>query len=597
MLKVAGGGGGAGAVKYLGTWNASTNTPTLTSGVGNQGDYYVVSVSGNTDLDGITDWVAGDWAIFNGTVWQKVDNTESVVSVNGQTGVVVLTAANVNAVPSTATITAGSNLTGGGNLVSNVTISLVNNPNVSNITVDLIDFNETAGITPSNSQLTWSNDDRTKTLALGINGDQFYMFEDQIFRVKATSNITKGQVVMFTGTLGASGGLEAAPATGLLPEQSNYILGISKDTFTTGNWGNVQCFGEVKGFDTTGGAENWVQGDVLYYNPSVAGGLTKIKPTAPAAIAVVAAVVYVSASNGIVFVRPTFGSVLGGTDGNVNFNGLANNDVIVYNSASNVWVNKTQANLTAGTGLTGGGQLLSNTNVSIALANTAVTPGTYGGGTDAAAFVVDAQGRLTSASNVAIPQGTVTSVGTGTGLTGGTITSSGTISLANTTVTAGTYGSLDKVPQITIDAQGRITSAANVSISSGGGIVVTGFVTITAGSEVEWTNNSASVISWTNNSSNVIAWVNNTYLVTSNNATIFANASVQPLFVQLPSASTVSGQQFIVKKIDNTANYVTITTSSSQKIDNANTYALSSQYTAAGVQSDNANYWIISEVA
>jgi hypothetical protein len=90
-----------GALSYQGTWNASTNTPTLASGVGVKGYYYVVSVAGSTNLDGVTDWVVGDWAVFNGTVWQKVDNTDAVTSVNGQTGTVVLTAADVNAVPYT----------------------------------------------------------------------------------------------------------------------------------------------------------------------------------------------------------------------------------------------------------------------------------------------------------------------------------------------------------------------------------------------------------------------------------------------------------------------------------------------------------------
>jgi hypothetical protein len=84
-----------GALSYQGTWNASTNTPTLTSSVGTKGYYYVVSVAGSTDLNGITDWLVGDWAVFNGSVWQKVDNTESVTSVNGQTGAVVLTTTNI----------------------------------------------------------------------------------------------------------------------------------------------------------------------------------------------------------------------------------------------------------------------------------------------------------------------------------------------------------------------------------------------------------------------------------------------------------------------------------------------------------------------
>jgi hypothetical protein len=90
-----------GGVSYQGTWNASTNTPTLTNGVGTKGYYYVVSVAGSTNLDGITSWNVGDWAIFNGTVWQKVDNTDAVTSVNGYTGTVVLTAADVSAIPYT----------------------------------------------------------------------------------------------------------------------------------------------------------------------------------------------------------------------------------------------------------------------------------------------------------------------------------------------------------------------------------------------------------------------------------------------------------------------------------------------------------------
>ena len=90
-----------GALSYQGTWNASTNTPTLTSSTGTKGYYYVVNVAGSTNLNGITDWVIGDWAVYNGSAWQKVDNTDAVTSVNGYTGTVVLTAADVSAVPYT----------------------------------------------------------------------------------------------------------------------------------------------------------------------------------------------------------------------------------------------------------------------------------------------------------------------------------------------------------------------------------------------------------------------------------------------------------------------------------------------------------------
>lgn len=84
-----------GGTTYRGTWNATTNSPALTSSVGTSGYYYVVSVAGGTNLNGITDWKVGDWVIFQGSVWQKVDNTDSVSSVNGFVGAVVLTKGNI----------------------------------------------------------------------------------------------------------------------------------------------------------------------------------------------------------------------------------------------------------------------------------------------------------------------------------------------------------------------------------------------------------------------------------------------------------------------------------------------------------------------
>ena len=87
-----------GGAIYQSVWNASTNSPALTSSVGTKGYYYIVSVDGSTNLNGITDWKIGDWAIYNGTTWNKVDNSDSVSSVNGFTGAVSLTTANISEV-------------------------------------------------------------------------------------------------------------------------------------------------------------------------------------------------------------------------------------------------------------------------------------------------------------------------------------------------------------------------------------------------------------------------------------------------------------------------------------------------------------------
>ena len=114
-----------GDLNYQGAWNATTNSPTLTSSTGTKGYYYVVSVAGTTSLNGITDWQIGDWAVFNGSVWQKIDNTDAVTSVNGYTGTVVLTQTDISGtVPTSRTITAGTGLTGGGDLSANRTLAI-----------------------------------------------------------------------------------------------------------------------------------------------------------------------------------------------------------------------------------------------------------------------------------------------------------------------------------------------------------------------------------------------------------------------------------------------------------------------------------------
>jgi len=110
----------AGFVNYEGTWNASTNTPTLASSIGTKGDYYVVSTTGTTNLNGITAWTQGDWAIFNGSAWEKVDNTDLVTSVAGRTGAITLTTADVSGLGTIAT-QASSNVSITGGSITGIT--------------------------------------------------------------------------------------------------------------------------------------------------------------------------------------------------------------------------------------------------------------------------------------------------------------------------------------------------------------------------------------------------------------------------------------------------------------------------------------------
>ena len=91
-----------GAVVYQGIWNANTNSPTLSSGVGTKGQYYKVNIAGSTNIDGTNSWSINDMIIFNGTRWDKISGGAApVTSVNSFTGDVTITTITGNAGTST----------------------------------------------------------------------------------------------------------------------------------------------------------------------------------------------------------------------------------------------------------------------------------------------------------------------------------------------------------------------------------------------------------------------------------------------------------------------------------------------------------------
>ena len=174
--------------------------------------------------------------------------------------------------------------------------------------------------------------------------------ESEFVYVKASSAITKGQVCYHTGAVGASGVITAAPSPLNLADP-NQIVGVAAESIALNGFGLIQISGVLRGFNTTGSSvgETWADGDPLYYNPAYVGSFTKTKPSAPSQKTFMGEVINAgSGSSGSINVRIVPGSILGGTDSNVQFGTLATNDLIQYNGT--YWTNVTPASVISGAG-------------------------------------------------------------------------------------------------------------------------------------------------------------------------------------------------------------------------------------------------------
>lgn len=283
-----------GTLSYQGTWNASTNTPALTSSVGTNGYYYVVSVAGSTNLNGITDWQVGDWAIFNGSAWQKLDQTDLVTSVNGQTGAVTITANSLGALTDV-TSTDGS-----------VTVT-----------------------TPSTG---------VRDLSVAVAASTYNV----LVQVRNTTGatLTKGTVVYISGATGQYPTVSKALANS--DATSAQTLGMITADLANNSNGYVTSIGLITNIDTSA----YTDGAQLYLSGTVAGGVTTTKPYAPTHLVYVGVVEHAHPTQGKIFVKVQNGYELDELH-DVSAQTPSNGQTIVYNSSNQLWENNT-VSLTAG---------------------------------------------------------------------------------------------------------------------------------------------------------------------------------------------------------------------------------------------------------
>ena len=195
-------------------------------------------------------------------------------------------------------------------------------------------FNTSPTTIPTTQGSMYWNVDR-QSVSLIMNGTTGELMQDSYYYVKnqSGSTITKGTVVMAAGTLGASGRILIVPflADGTYP--STYCMGVTSEDIVDGADGMVLNFGQIRNIDTS----SYSDGDLLYASSTTPGAFTTTVPTAPENIVLLAIVIH-AASNGVIHVRPTFGSNINDDEG-VKIVSPANGDVLMYNSTTGLWYN------------------------------------------------------------------------------------------------------------------------------------------------------------------------------------------------------------------------------------------------------------------
>ena len=197
---------------------------------------------------------------------------------------------------------------------------------------------------PAARRMQWNEDDAT--IDVGMNADVVLQIGQETYIYgKNTSgvSISNGNPVMFTGTLGASGKLTFSKAVADGSITSLYMMGVATEDIPNNGFGYITSFGKVRGFNTSGApySETWVDGDIIYFSPTVAGGWTKVLPVAPNLDLPVAVVLNAATGgSGSIFVRMNTGQYLTSLH-DVHALSPSDGQMLAYNAANSRWQNTT----------------------------------------------------------------------------------------------------------------------------------------------------------------------------------------------------------------------------------------------------------------
>lgn len=213
------------------------------------------------------------------------------------------------------------------------------------ISVPKITMNSTAQ-TAGEAQMVWNDADGTLDIGLKGGNVTLQVGQESVIRVvnKTATNITLQesayQAVRVTGAQGNRLKVDLAQAT--TDVLSAETIGIVTETIPNNQEGFITTNGLVRNINTTGSlqGETWLDGDILYLSPTVAGQLTKIKPTAPNHLVIIGYVVRAHATQGQIFVKVDNGYELDELHNVAISAGVTGGQALIYNNTNQVWENR-----------------------------------------------------------------------------------------------------------------------------------------------------------------------------------------------------------------------------------------------------------------